>query len=154
MCIFVIVLSLILATAKTVEGESRLTVDAPIQTQQLNDHFFSQETAPAFSNGTKVYTNTSGEKERISQYIREVFGRDGESMLAIAKCESGLNPKAINWKDMEITGVGPSQGIFQLNMPYNEQLFDWKYNIDIAYSNFYLKRGIQPWSCAKILGLR
>lgn len=138
---------------QTTEGEIiGLSEKQSIPSQQLNDHFFSQETAPAFSNGTKAYTNTSGEKERISRYIREVFGADGEKMLAIAKCESGLNPKAINWGDAEITGM-PSHGIFQLNMPYNEQLFDWKYNIDIAYYNFYLKRSLQPWSCAKILGL-
>lgn len=75
-------------------------------------------------------------------------------MIAIATCESGLNPKAINWGDMNITKVGPSQGIFQINAPYNEMLFDWRYNVNVAYKDFYLKRHFQPWSCARILGIK
>lgn len=135
------------------EGENGLSESKPEISQQLNDHFFSQETAPAFSNGTKAYTSSSGEKERISRYIKEVFGEAGEEAVKIAVCESNLRPEAINWGDAEITGM-PSHGIFQLNMPYNESLFDWKTNVDIAYKDFYLKRGFKPWSCARILGIK
>ena len=73
-------------------------------------------------------------------------------MIRIATCESGLNQNAINWGDAKITGM-PSMGVFQINRPYDEKYFDWKYNIDVAYNEFYLTRGFKPWSCAKIIGI-
>ena len=88
----------------------------------------------------------------IIEYIKEVFGQEAQKALAVARCESGFNPYATNWNDAKITGK-PSMGIFQLNRPYDEKYFDWKYNIDTAYKEFYLPRGWQPWTCATKLGI-
>lgn len=92
------------------------------------------------------------QKAEIEAYIKEVFGKASEEAIVIAKCESGLNPKAVNWGDAKITGK-PSMGIFQLNRPYDEKYFDWRYNIETAYKEFYVPRGWVPWSCARITGI-
>ena len=88
-------------------------------------------------------------KVEIENYILQVFGENGNMAVKIFTCESGLNPEAINWDDSKITGM-PSQGIAQMNRPYNPELLDWKYNIDEAYK-LYQKRNWQPWSCYKKL---
>lgn len=94
-------------------------------------------------------TNLKTEKEEIIDYIRLKFGEDSDMALKVFTCESGLRPSAINWGDAKITGM-PSQGIAQINAPYNDDLFDWKYNIDIAYE-MYSRRNWQPWSCFKLI---
>lgn len=60
------------------------------------------------------------EKEKtITEKIVNVFGEEGELALAIAKAESGLNPKAMNTN----SNTGDySIGIFQINLIGN--LFD------------------------------
>ncbi len=83
--------------------------------------------------------------ELIEAYIRDLWGDKAETMIKIVACESGFNPKAINWNDAKITGM-PSQGVAQINAPYNEKLFDWKYNLDVAFE-MYQRRSFQPWSC-------
>lgn len=81
----------------------------------------------------------------IEAEIRAVFGKDADVALRIIACESSFNPKAINWNDALITGM-PSQGLFQINAPYNERLFEVDYNIQVAYEMF-LRRSWFPWSC-------
>lgn len=104
-------------------------------------------------NESYVYgTNMKPEDKSLGDIISEEIEKydwDIDTATAIAKCESGLNPMAINWKDALITGM-PSMGIFQLNRPYDEKYFDWKYNIWEAY-NLYLKRGWRPWTCTKMI---
>jgi len=134
---------------RSAEGENGLSDDI---TQVSQQHYFTLEDAQEVA-FTTTHKTSNALKTEIEAYIRATFKQDGQIMVAIAKCESGLRPEAVNWGDAKITGL-PSQGIFQINAPYNEALFDWKYNVDVAYKDFYLKRGIQPWSCAKILGFR
>lgn len=134
---------------RSAEGENGLSDDI---TQVSQQHYFTLEDAQEVA-FTTTHKTSNALKTEIEAYIRATFKQDGEIMVAIAKCESGLRPEAVNWGDAKITGL-PSQGIFQINAPYNEKLFDWKYNVDVAYKDFYLKRGIQPWSCSKILGFR
>jgi len=81
----------------------------------------------------------------IADYIVAKFGVNGERALAIAICESGLNPNAVNWNDAKITGM-PSNGIFQINSIQNWAWNDYKVNTDRAYEMF-IKRGWQPWTC-------
>ena len=46
--------------------------------------------------------------------IKEVFGSASGEAVAIAKCESGLNPLKVNYEDAKITGY-PSWGLFMIN---------------------------------------
>lgn len=89
------------------------------------------------------------DKAAIIEYIRS-FDWNDTIAIQVATCESGLDPKALNLetraKELGITKYS-SYGIFQENRPYDERYFDWKYNIDVAYKEFYLKRGWKPWSC-------
>lgn len=91
--------------------------------------------------------------DEIQAYIKGLWKEEAEEAIAVFTCESGLRPDAINWGDAKITGK-PSMGIAQLNRPYDEKYFDWKYNLDTAYREFYLTRGWQPWTCATKLGIR
>jgi len=69
--------------------------------------------------------------------------------IAVAKCESGLNPRAYNpetkAKERGIT-IYSSYGVFQLNRQYDERYYDYQYNILEAYK-LYQKRGFNPWTC-------
>ena len=85
----------------------------------------------------------------IEAKIRAVFGKDVDMAIRIVACESSFNPKAINWDDAKITGM-PSQGLFQINAPYNERLFEVDYNIQVAYEMF-SRRFWQPWSCYRLI---
>ena len=151
-------LALMLATVKIAEGEVS-TVYTPLQPLQLNDHFFSQENAPAFSQ-PKGYTATSAEKERITRYIREVFQGDGAAAIKIAQCESGLNAYAYNpetiAKQKGVT-LHSSCGVFQINSSECElsenPLYSYRENIDRAFALFQ-KRNWSPWlNCKNKLGL-
>ena len=67
-------------------------------------------------------------KEVISDYIlhwSEKRGIPGKKVLAIAQCESQLNPQAINKKD---TDGRPKYGLFQFdkNTFVGEDILDWQ----------------------------
>ena len=81
----------------------------------------------------------------IKDEIQAVFEADSDIALKVAVCESNLDPNVVNWSDALITGM-PSMGVFQINAPYDEKYFDYKYNIQVAYEMF-SRRGWQPWSC-------
>lgn len=110
------------------------------------------------------------QKEQIIAYIHEVFGDDGELMVKIFTCESGLVPDKIG--DKHLMGmldgemIGDSVGVAQIrtgdagvydSKPWNrakansmsvaefrEQLKDWKYNIDYA-KTIYDRQGVSAW---------
>ena len=67
----------------------------------------------------------------IETEIADVFGTESRIALAVAKAESGLNPKAINRN-----GDGSKDvGIFQINDRHgwsDEERLDWKTNIRLA----------------------
>jgi len=67
----------------------------------------------------------------IEQEIVEVFGAESRIALAVAKAESGLNPRAINRNRDGSRDIG----IFQINDRHgweDEELLDWRGNIRIA----------------------
>ena len=81
--------------------------------------------------------------------IVEVFGEAGQSAIAVARCESGLNPGAIS-------RGGGNWGLFQINkvhrgrveaMGYRwEDVLDARVNSLVAYSIFQ-EQGWGPWGC-------
>ena len=89
----------------------------------------------------------------IENYIKEVFGKNADVALAVAKAESGLDPLQVNdnpkTKDYSV-------GLYQINLygrlkesrPSEEWLKDAKNNIDYAKSMFD-SQGWQPWSAYK-----
>lgn len=88
-----------------------------------------------------------------SDIVKLICSKDWscERALAIAKCESGLNPLAVN--DNPKTG-DYSIGLFQINLlgnlansrPSAEWLKNPQNNIDYAYK-MYQSQGWKPWSC-------
>lgn len=84
----------------------------------------------------------------IEQMIYDVFGDAGARAVQVARCESGLNPRAVN---------GQYRGLFQLGnyhvgraeaMGYSwDQMFEAYPNIVVAH-NLYAEQGWRPWSCA------
>lgn len=116
------------------EGESVKSVEYQKEPLKVNKDYFEAENAQI--EATDV---------QIKDYVRRLWGKNADTMIKIIQCESNFNPKAINWNDAKITGM-PSQGVAQINAPYNERLFDWKYNLDVAFE-MYQRRSFQPWSC-------
>lgn len=82
----------------------------------------------------------------VEAYILSVFGADGPTAVAVATCESGLDPSAYN--------PSGASGVFQI-MPATALavgtdpalLFDWEVNVDTAY-RLYQEQGWAPWVCA------
>ena len=90
-------------------------------------------------------------KEQIENYIKEKFGASAETMLAIAKCESGLNPSAKNSRSTASGVFQIIKGTWQGNTEASwDERFDAKTNIDTAFT-IWSHRGTQPWKCGKII---
>lgn len=90
----------------------------------------------------------------IEALIRSYDWND-EVALAVARCESGLNPGAIG-DNYPINGLHlPSYGVFQIrgfaDRGTPAQLLDPEYNVRFAY-DMYRSQGWQPWTCATKLG--
>jgi len=135
-------ITLILLTLDT-SGLSLQEQGKPLKTE-TKDYY---ETWQA---GAMIEMPASGnQKDEIIAYIHKLWEDKADTMIKIVACESNFRPEAINWQDAKITGW-PSQGITQINAPYNEELFNWKYNLDVAFE-MYQRRGFQPWSCAKLI---
>ena len=67
----------------------------------------------------------------IEKTIADVFRGEEKIALAVAKAESGLNPKAVNWNRNGSKDVG----VFQINDKHGwstEERFDWEKNIRMA----------------------
>mgnify|MGYP001590926617 CR=1 FL=1 len=106
------------------------------------------EKEPIVKSGREVGVAVS----EIQKMIEEVFGEDSAAAIKIGECESSLDVNAINWNDSKITEY-PSQSIFQINAPYNEELFNPLTNITVA-KEMYDRRSWAPWlTCAKKLNL-
>lgn len=89
-------------------------------------------------------------QERIIQEIVNTFPEDTETALAIARCESGYNPDAINTSN---PNGSVDRGVFQINSVHNSHLsemeldpFDPGDNIKFA-RHLYIAHGWTPWVC-------
>jgi len=98
---------------------------------------------------------TPSPEELVIAEIREVFGKDAEGMLKVAKCESGIRAKAINNKNKN--GSNDS-GVFQINSVHGipqRYLLNSSINIRVA-KQLFDAQGYEPWrssnSCHHILG--
>lgn len=87
----------------------------------------------------EVMSETPSDLNEYEQIILEIFGeREFSVARAIAKCESGMNPLAINWQSKDF-------GLMQINLPvwenlikeefgYNRaDLLDARKNVEVAY---------------------
>lgn len=94
----------------------------------------------------------SSQQTDIESLIRQEFGSEGDKAVAIAKCESSLDPSRIGDKHMDYW----SYGLFQINQTWHkyskETLLDPVQNVRIAHE-IYLKGGWDRWSCNRIVAL-
>ena len=82
--------------------------------------------------------------------IYQYFPEDYEKALAIAKCESSLNPKAYNDKN---SNGSWDAGLFQINSVHGytvNHLMDLENNVKIA-RKIYDRQGWKPWVCSRKL---
>lgn len=99
----------------------------------------------------------TSEQEEIIAYIKEVFGKDANEAIQIAKCESGLRPNAVN-DNTTWGGRGVDKGLFQINNSWQEIdndhfLFDYKINTMLAKKIFDGRGNWSAWTCSRKLGL-
>lgn len=89
----------------------------------------------------------------VEGYIKQVFGKDSATALAVAYAESGRRCNAVGDGGLQFNrdGVkyGASYGVFQIRYlkgrPSPEQLLDCRTNILFAKSMFD-RQGFKPWS--------
>lgn len=82
----------------------------------------------------------------VEDKIRATFPEDPDTAVAIAKCESTMNPKAFNGKN---TNGSWDAGLFQINSVHKyskEHLFDVDNNLRAA-RKLYERQGWNPWVC-------
>lgn len=88
------------------------------------------------------------EKEQIIAYIKEVFGKDADEALLIAKCESGIRAEAYNTN----TNGSVDVGVFQINSVHGVRakwLTNWKVNVEVAHQLFTEQGHWNAWVCAR-----
>lgn len=77
----------------------------------------------------------------IEDQILAAFGAEGDIALKVARCESGLNPKAIN-------KTSSARGLFQIMQSWHridqKWLFDPVINIQVA-KKLWSEQGWEPW---------
>jgi len=82
--------------------------------------------------------------------IRQAFPEDPHTAVAVANCESGLNPKAYNPKN---TNGSTDGGLWQINSTHDRRLDQLgldKFNPEDATEFariLYEESGWQPWVC-------
>lgn len=95
----------------------------------------------------EVAPQVTTEPRSIEQKIRDTFPEDPDTAVRIAKCESSMNPKAINRKNKN---GSVDYGLFQINSVhgYTENyLMDIDNNLRIA-RELYDRQGWRPWVCS------
>jgi len=94
----------------------------------------------------ELIEDTPQEDKSIEGKIREVFGNEAETALAVAMAESRMNPDAIGDKHLS----KPSYGLFQISRIYHkypiETLLDPDENIRIAKEISSKGRGFENWT--------
>ena len=86
----------------------------------------------------------------MRRLIRETFPEDPETALAVATCESRLNPRAYN--DQNVTPTYDA-GIFQLNSVHDARMDElgldkWDVEDNVTFARMlYEESGWRPWVC-------
>lgn len=90
------------------------------------------------------------EGKRIKRLIRQTFPENPEVAVAVATCESGLNPKAYNPNNRDGSTDG---GLFQINSTHDKKLNElgldkWNVHDNIKFARIlYDESGFKPWVC-------
>lgn len=93
------------------------------------------------------------DKEEVMKYILEIFGKDADRAIWVAKCESGLRKDAYNGSNSNSTA---DYGVFQINSVHQKRfgqgyMVDWKENVRVA-KKIFDEQGFSPWVCARSIG--
>lgn len=114
--------------------------------------------SPHFQNVYAEETIVPNEKDEITSYIKEVFGKDSDKAFKLLSCENkSLSPDAVNTAGNFPEG-SRDIGIFQENEFWQgvqgKFLFNWKINIQIAHQ-LYTENGnsFKLWSCGRRLSI-
>lgn len=94
------------------------------------------------------------DKEEVMAYILEVFGKDADRAIWVAKCESGLRKNAYNGSNSNGTA---DYGVFQINSVHQKRfgqgyMIDWKENVRVAKKIFDEQGSFRAWVCATSIG--
>ncbi|MBK5222053.1 MAG: transglycosylase SLT domain-containing protein [Acidimicrobiia bacterium] len=96
---------------------------------------------------------TTEDMVRVAFADRGASPAQQEQAIAVAHCESTLNPGAIspgggNWGLFQINSVHRAR-VNQLGFGWNEMLHPWQ-NAQVA-ADIWAQQGWRPWSCRKVL---
>lgn len=138
------------------EEKARLAEEARIKAEQ--ERLAAEAAARAQAQALYPSSNFTG---NAADLIRAKFGANADKALAIANCESGLNPNAIGDKSLMYlqsgTYYGASYGLFQIRYLPGRPSPDWliipENNIQKAYEMSGGGVNWSAWSCAKKLGI-
>lgn len=98
------------------------------------------------------------EKDRITNYIHEVFGEDAPLAFKVLSCEnSAMNPQAVNTAG-NVPAGSRDIGVFQINEYWQKTqgkfLFNWKINVEIAHQLFEENgKSFRLWTCGRKLNI-
>jgi hypothetical protein len=93
----------------------------------------------------------SRQQEEIIAFIKQTFGKDAEDAIKVARCESGLNPKAVGHNTDAAQST--DYGLFQINdhwqgVTNTNFLLDYKINTLMAKKIFDGRGNWSAWVCA------
>lgn len=86
--------------------------------------------------------------------IIETFKEDAQTALAVARCESNLNPKAYNGNN---TDGSVDKGLYQINSVHYKRMEQlgldvWKATDNVKFAKIlHDEQGFAPWVCYKKL---
>lgn len=96
----------------------------------------------------QIVVETNWTPEKIEQLIRDTFPEMPNTMVAVAKCESGLRPNAVgptsDYGTLQIHA--PTWHDTAINMGYENYRTDVAENIEFA-RHIYDVQGIEAWVC-------
>lgn len=116
----------------------------------------SLSSIPAFNSNSATINDSMS----VTTMINTEFGSYAPAAMQIAKCESGLNPNAVN---TQAVGNSQATGIFQILYPStwnttsfaNQSPTDPATNVQAAHQIFTRDgNSWHEWACARIVGLQ